>query len=127
MFYKIERLPDLPVILATWYEGFKFLEHGQAYVADLEACVKQITTPFFYVLDLSGMHSFSLDGLVVAANAGASGDLRRNPLNRGNIFISDADLIKLAAQGMNTESFGHLNIRIYASVDEALDYIRSQI
>lgn len=129
MVYQIQKLSDLPVILGTWHEGFKVMEVGDQYAREIRAAFDTTKTPAFYVLDMTDLQSITLDGLVKASNIGADSELGtlHHPMNLGTIFISDKVLIQLIAKGMDSDAFGHLNVKLFASLDEALAYVESQL
>jgi hypothetical protein len=128
MYYDVKRLPDAPVVIGTWYDGFKFVEQGLQYARETNALLSEQKTPVFYVLDLSMLHTVSIEGVLKSAESGANSATSnlRHPMNRGNIIVSKAALVKLAAKGMNTATFGNIDIKLFETLHEALEYVKRE-
>jgi hypothetical protein len=127
MFYNIEKLPDAPVIIGTWYEGFKFVEHGAQFDLDARALMDKQKTPIFYVLDLRQLHTISIEGIMEVAHTGAKvfTSAHRHPKNRGTIIVSKETIIKLAVKGVASAAFGNMNIRLFETLEEVMEYIKN--
>jgi hypothetical protein len=127
--FESRRLPDLPVIVGTWYNGFRFAEQGKAYSLEVHALLDAQTSPVYYILDMSRLENISFEGVMLAANQGARGNdpNLHHPMNCGTLFVSNAAIVQKVAEGMNTSTFGDLKIGIYASLDDALDVVRASI
>ncbi len=127
MYYDLRKLPDSPAIIGTWYEGFKFVEHGPQFGQEARALFDEQKEPVFYVLDLSQMHTISIEGMIEVAHTGSK-DLtsaHRHPMNRKTILISKESLVKLAVKGVSSVTFGNMNIGLFETLEEALDYIKN--
>ena len=129
MLYDIKKLPNLPVILATWYDGFSFTEHGKQYVQKLHALLDAQNSPAFYVVDLSQPSSLGFEELLTAANSGARGlgASFHHAMNCGTLIVSSDPLVLSMAPGMNSEIYGNVNMKIFDTLDEALAYVRRQM
>ncbi len=128
--FEIKVLPDLPAILGTWHDGFKFAEHGEQFSIEASALLDAQTSPVYYILDFSRLENPTMDGLVLAANRGARGAKPNlhHAMNRGTlIIIEGSPFSRLAAKGMNSNIFGNVKIRLFESLDEALDYVRAAV
>ena len=127
MYYHIQKLSDMPVVFATWYEGFQYAEHGQQYLHDIHELFDSQDAPVFYVLDMSQLHSISFEGMANAANSGTHGvsATLHHPMNRGTLFVSDLPIIKAAAKGLNSAVYGNVFVQVFATLNEALGCIGS--
>jgi hypothetical protein len=125
--YECRLLPDLPVILGTWKSGFKFAEHGKQFSLEVRTLLDAQTSPVYYMLDMSQLEEISIDGVILAANQGARGanPNLHHPMNCGNIFVSQAAVIHMTAKGMDSSAFGNVKVRLFATLEEALDYVRT--
>ena len=84
--------------------------------------------PIYYIYDLSEAQ-LNLAEVVIGANrgAGSSSSTLRHPIVKEVLVITRSSLIKLAAKGLNTEVFGFVPVSVFETLDEALEYARSQI
>ena len=128
-FYDLKKLPDLPVLLGTWYEGFKFVEQGEQYVREVHDLLGAQQSPVFYVLDFTPLHTMSIEGAMRSADSGARGPNPNlhHPMNCGNIFVSKAELVKMTAKGMRGPTYGNLDIKVFDTLDEALAYVEGEV
>lgn len=126
MFYDLQRLPHLPVIIGSWFEGFTFPAEGEQFMQELYAQFDALPAPVFYILDLSQLHTITFDGLVKAASSGAreANSPLHHPMNRGTIIVTDKAIIQTAAKGLNSAPFGNVDVKLVESLDEALNYVR---
>jgi hypothetical protein len=127
MYFDVKKVADAPVVLATWYEGFKFSEHGAQFSQETNAIFDEQQDPVFYVLDLSHLQTISIEGLTLVAHSGARvlTSTHRHPKNRETILVSKKDIVKLAVKGVASPVFGNMNIRLFETLEKALDYIRN--
>jgi hypothetical protein len=129
MNYEIKHLDDPPVVIGIWKEGFRYVENGPDYVREVHALWNSLTTPAFYILDLSRLDAVTFEGLVKAAYSGTRGSSAslHHPTNRGTIFVSSAVLVKAGAKGMDSEVYGNVHIDMFETLDQALAHVRSII
>jgi len=127
MYFDIKKIPDAPVVIGSWYEGFKFVEQGAQYDQEANAILDEQQDPVFYVIDMSQLTTISIDGIVEVARTGARVPTaaHRHPMNRETIIVSNKRIIKLAVKGMASAAFGYMNIRLFETLEEALDYINN--
>jgi hypothetical protein len=127
MYFDVKKMPDSPVLIGTWYDGFKFVEHGAQFDQEARAILDEQQDPVFYVLDLSHLHTISIDGIVQVAHTGAKvlTSAHRHPMNRETIFVSKANIVKMAVKGVASAAFGNMNIRLFETLKEALEYIKN--
>ena len=127
MYFDVKKLTDVPAVIGSWYEGFKFMEHGPQYSKKLNAVLDEQQEPVFYVLDLSELHTISVNGVMEVANTGAkvftSG--HHHALNRETVLVSQKNIVKLAVKGVASPAFGNMEIKLFETLDEALDYVKS--
>lgn len=126
MQFEVKKIPDLPVVLGQWFEGFKFVEHGAQYAKEANAMLDKQEAPVFYVIDLTQLKTISVEGVVEVANSGAKNlkSSHRHPMNRETIIISQEKIVKLAVKGASTAAFGNLRVQLFENLDEALDYAK---
>jgi hypothetical protein len=128
-FFDIKIPSDLPVIIGTWHTGFKFADHGEEYSREVGALLDAQTSPVYYIMDMNQLEDISVEGIVLSANRGARG---ANPnlhhaMNRGSIIVAKAAVLHLAAKGLDTSAFGNVKVKLFESVEDALDYVRAAV
>ncbi len=127
MYFDIKKMPGSPVVIGTWYDGFKFVEHGAQYAQEANAFLDEQQVPVFYIIDMSQLITISLEGIMEVAHTGANvlTSSHRHPMNRETILVSNKSIVKLAVKGMSSAAFGNMNIRLFETLEEALKYIKN--
>jgi hypothetical protein len=125
--FTIEVLPDEPIVLVTLYADFIIETDQEQTVVAVRAVLDSLDEPYFYLNDIQALAPVELDDVLVAAALVTQGDytIYHHPNIHESILISPNRLVKFTAQGMNTEPFGFVTIRIFDTLDEALAYARS--
>ena len=81
------------------------------------------------MIDLSQLQTISIEGIMEVAHSGAK-DLassHRHPMNRETILVSQETVVKLAVKGVASAAFGYMKIKLFETLDEALEYIKSNL
>ena len=127
--FDVKKHPDLPVIIGTWYEGFKFVRNGADFGEAANALLDEQTEPVFYIIDLSQLKTISIEGVTETANSGAKNQRSsyRHPMRKEMLIISDQRVVKMAVTGAKTATFGNLKVKHYETLDEALDYVKENV
>ena len=127
MYFDVKKMPDAPVVIGSWYEGFKFVEQGAQYDQEANAILDEQQDPVFYIIDMSQLITISIEGIVEVAHTGAKvlTSAHRHPMNRETILVSNKSIVKLAVKGMASAAFGYMNIRLFETLEEAQDYIKN--
>lgn len=126
--YKVEALPDVPVVLLSMFEQYSFATDDLEADKEIIACLDESDEPLFFIVDTT-RRPLSLDDVVHAANKDARGEdpLFHHPQMQGLIVVSPSDMVRLAAKGLTTVTFGNVNAKAFKFLDEALDYVRAQM
>lgn len=126
MKYDVKKLPDLPVVLGIWYEGFKFVNDGADYALAANAVLDEQSEPVFYIIDLSDLKTISVEGVTETANSGAQNmkSSYRHPMRKEMILVSQEKIVKMAVTGARTATFGNLKVKLFDTLDEALAYVK---
>lgn len=123
MAFTIRLHPDRPILSNTLGEK---LEPG-----DLEAMTIQTTAQLdaldrkvYFLIDMSQTR-MGFEDVMAGASAGARG--LNPPLHHPNviqpIMVTNDKLVRMAAQGINSPLFGHVNMLVVSTLEEALAYI----
>ena len=128
MNYKVEVLPDVPVVLLSMFEQYSFATDDLEADKEIIAILEESDEPMFFVVDTT-RRPLSLEDVIHAANKDARGEdpLFHHLKMRGLIVVTTSDMVRLAARGLNTITFGNVNARAFKTLDEALDYVRAQV
>lgn len=124
--YTTEKLPNEPVVLVTLHQGYDMLRdlpESSAVAIDL---LDQQPEPVFYIVDLREIE-IDMDVIVNGTNgaSGRQGSLYRHPMVGEVLFVSAQAFVSHVAAGLNTDAFGNVRARAFATLDEAFDYVRN--
>ena len=123
-----KQLPGEPIIVVTLSKEYDFIADADEGARAGLAVLDRLKHPVFWVVDFhitpNQEHSLNLDQLLVSSNAVTR--LWSDPRIRKVLLVTSDEIVRLAGRGMTSETFGNLPIEIFASLDEALRYARSQ-
>jgi hypothetical protein len=127
MSYLIDRIEDEPIVIITYGRDFESLTEMIPILMDGIIMVASIPGGAFVINDLTHV-DLILEEVILGANL-AHNDISpfANPQVLGNILVTTSDLIKLAATGLNSETFGFLHLPVFNTVVEAVEYARQSI
>jgi hypothetical protein len=127
MSYTIEKLPGDPIIVATTGEDFSISTEIDPLNVDLLKLLDAATEPIYYIVDVRTI-SISVSDAIYAATAVARTENApfRHPNMKHVIIVTESNLAKLSAKGLDSDVFGHLKVTVVESPDEAFAYVRSQ-
>ncbi|MBN1430310.1 MAG: hypothetical protein JXB07_18210 [Anaerolineae bacterium] len=118
-------MEDPPVYISTIPKGFNMSEDWAPSEAKLRETLDAHPEPLFYISDTREFR-LSLDDLIAIANIATRGQdpLWRHPKIRGVYIVSDLQLVEMAAKGLNNPIFGNTNIKVFDTVEKALEDIQ---
>jgi hypothetical protein len=121
-----EKLPDEPIVVVTIQGGYDVTTEAAQSIKDGIAFLDSLDEPVLYITDFSSAE-FGLTEMILGSNLAARGEnpIFRHPKVREIIYVTQSDLSKLAARGMDSEAFGNLKISVYGTLEEALAYARA--
>lgn len=128
MSYTVEKYEGEPIIVAMLHADFNLEKEAQASSQESIALLDAAPEPVYYISDSSQV-KFSTDETIKGTSFAARGE---NPVfHHPNIkqvlmVIGDNAMQAMTAAGMQTETFGNVNIKTFATLDEALTYARGQ-
>jgi hypothetical protein len=126
MSYDLERLPDDPVILFKGYKDFGAPnELGQA-VGDIMRLLDQQPEPVYLIQDERLHRTPNVEEMIIVGQALAweTRALYRHPMLAGVIIVTANEITQALYQGLNSEVFGHVQVELFDTPDEALAYVR---
>jgi len=125
--YVIEDHPTLPVMMTRFEEDFVFAENAVDYTVTVKKKLDSLSDPVYYLFDLTKWKVMSFAEMMQAAAQAARGKDSNfhHPMNRQTLIITQDTLVSKSAEGMQGAAYDNANIKIFESVDEALDYVRA--
>jgi len=127
MSYTIQLLNEEGILLGRWNEDFSFQDEIRVYNDEMYSLLESLTAPVYFV------HEFANPGLSMQdIMKGASIATReekstfQHPMIKQIIFVTTSKVMKVAAKGLNTMSFGNIEVAVFDTVDEALAFVRTQ-
>jgi hypothetical protein len=117
-------MEDLPIYISTVPKEFTMAEDWAPSEAKLREVLNAYPEPLFYIADTREL-KLSLDDLIAIANIAARGEdpLWRHPKIRGVYIISELRIVEMAAKGLNSPMFGNTSIKVFDTVEKALEDI----
>ena len=123
MCYHIEKLPGKPIIVAALKADFNIADDWEEFISEIMALLDDQPEPVFYISDLR-QASFNFNDLLAGTNLATRGSsaVLKHPNVRENLVITTSSMLKLAAKGLNSVTFGNIDVKVFDSVEEALAY-----
>lgn len=127
MLYTIEKLPEEPIIILV-HEGQQDPQEIDEAADEIVPLLDAQPEPVFLVLDIRGLAIRLEDMPAAAAKATrGSGAPLHHPNIRENLIVSSSGLVRLGAQGLRSATFGNVNVRVFETPEQAIDYCREKI
>jgi hypothetical protein len=127
MGYEIQKIADLPLVIVTFDEHFGAKEEMVAYLAEINALYDRQPAPVFLIADMSFL-SLDFDSLLNFVQLGVRADnaITKHRNNRDILLVTTSRFYQTVAKGLNSATFGHVNLLIYDSIEAAMNYVREQ-
>ena len=108
-------------LLAAFYSVIRQHIEGKVFL-------ESINEPMYWITDLRAV-AITMNSIMEGSSQGARGEepFWHHPLIIEMLFISDNKVIKVAAKGLNTVSFGNLSVKVFDTLEDALAYCRSHM
>ncbi len=123
MTYRIEVKPDAPIIVIRHDVGSHVVEYLADLGRDMLRLLDEQTEPVFVIADLSNV-AMDLDDHMQASDVSARDEhaMMHHPNVRENIFVGADPLVRMAAKGLESATFGLTRMAHFDTLDEALAY-----
>lgn len=127
--YHFEKLDGEPILLSTMYNTYEMSTDAKESVRATFDVLSKLDEPVYYILDWRNLNPLSMEDISVGAMsvALAENPLFKHPQILGLVFVTSSDILSLAARGLNSAVYGNIKIDVFATVDEALRYVRGKI
>jgi hypothetical protein len=126
MSFTVELFSDDPILLCTFHHDFNLSSELFALTEQCNAALDAASEPVYFITDTLA-YTFSVPDLFAATNAATKGAKPPffHPNVRKVIGITENKMMELAAKGMNSPAFGHVEVKIFSTLEEALAYCHS--
>ena len=127
MAYKIERFNDLPMILSIWDADFSVSNDLITYNTELATLLDAETHPVYHIVDMREVKMTFTD-VMSAIQIGVKGEqaTANHPNIRQIVVVTHSRMINMAAKGLNTMSFGNIDMAVFETVEDAVGYVRQK-
>jgi hypothetical protein len=124
MKYAIQQLDDVPAIMVTWYPNFNPQTDLETVTRDTVKVLEAQPSPVFFVANLLEAN-IDFEGMVLAASSTSrkAEGLFHHPKVREVVFVTTNRMVEMGAKGVDSQAFGFTKIRVFSSIEEALDYV----
>ncbi len=126
MSYTLEYRKDSSAVLMVLHADYDYATEMTKSTQEAMKLLDGLAKPAYYISDMSAVR-FTLEQTIEGTNAAARGDnplLHHRNIKQALMVVGDA-LQQMAVKGLTSETFGNTNIRIFATLQEALAYARA--
>lgn len=126
MTYTIELFSDEPILYCSFHHDFDFDNEISKLIDQSNAALDAVPEPVYLIADTLA-YQFSISDVITGASLTTRGEKPPffHPNVRKVIWVLDSKLMELTAKGLNSPAFGNLEIEVFSTLEEALDYCRS--
>jgi hypothetical protein len=127
MSFHIELHPSEPAIVFTLNPDYDLLNEIDLSTSTLiERISTQALYDRLYLINVFKL-KISVDEIVVGANRAARGQQSawHHPKLKQVVLVTQDETLRLAAAGMASKAFGNLSVPVFATLDEAMAYVRA--
>ena len=123
----LEKHPTLPIIIRRYDDSLDVSQVDPEILNQDSDLINAQNQKVYYLLDIRDLH-LGLDELLKAGNMASrkEGNLS-NPNIIETLVVVPNRLLEMAAQGLRTATFGHMRVRAFRSVEDALEYVQKQM
>lgn len=123
--FTIEQLPGEPIILASFQADWDTVRDTDAALAIVNQILSAAQSPMFYIVDVTIEPRFNLDDLMFVSQRITRGQnaIMQHPNLREHMLVTHNPVMQRYSKALP----GSVKARAFDTLDEALDYVRSQI
>lgn len=126
--YEFKTLPGEPIVVGTLFDSFSYQDDIQTVLDELTALLDAASEPIIYVNDLREFGMSMNDVIDVSSRvARGANAVLHHPNLKAYVIVTQKELFRLAARGLNSPIFGFTEISAFDTLDEALAFARSQV
>lgn len=123
----IKMMENDTALVVSLGDDFDFAKEGEEHVAQITNILDQQTEPIYYIVDVRKL-DVTFDDMLALINRVARGEnaLLHHPNIKEIINVISDSFQRAMSEGLDSEWFGNLKVKLVYSLDEGLDYIRSR-
>jgi hypothetical protein len=128
--FKIDKLPDEPIIVVAVIHPMDIKVDIGPYTDDLIRVLDESPEPLYEIMDARPVKlSFGelVNALAIATRSDDAKRINKHPKLGAWILVIDSDLLRIGANALGQDQYGGRNVPVFRTVDEALSYARQQI
>ncbi|HEC21369.1 MAG TPA: hypothetical protein ENI95_00470 [Chloroflexi bacterium] len=129
MTFSVKKLPGEPIIVGSYEKDFSIQRDLPDLLQEMGAAFDAVGGPFYHIGDLSNMSPPSFEDIMrgMAAVAWKEGSLLRHPDLVEIALVTPNPLLQKIGQAFEHRVYGGIPTKVFATLDEALEYIRTRI
>ena len=127
MSYTIDLQVEENILFGKWDSEFNFKEEIRIYNDQVRSLLDTLSEPIYFIMVFDGV-KLSVEDIISGANI-ATREERPTFLHKNIeqiIFVTTNRKLQMAAKGLNTVTFGNLNIHVVETLDTAVNYVQSK-
>jgi hypothetical protein len=120
-----KKLENESVVVVTLPKEYNLTTELPVQLPKYLSLLDAATEPLYWIVDARNS-PLSVEEIVFGASLVARGEhpLYHHRNIRQVIYVTSNKIMRLAAEGMQGDAFGHVNIKLFDDLDEALQYTR---
>lgn len=120
-----KKLPNEPIVIVTLPANYNLIAELPVVMPKYLQELESFQEPVFWIVDAREA-PFTVEDIVTGAELVSKGQhpLYKHPKIRQVIYITTSLMAKLAAEGMGSEQFGKIAIKLFDNLDLALEFAR---
>ena len=121
-----EQLPDEPIMIVTLPANYRMETDFQGASVQYQQVLDSAQEKVYWIVDTREW-LFDLEQLMLGATTVARGEgsIYHHPNIKQVLYVTTNEILPAAAKGLASDAFGHLDIKIFGSVDDAIAYARA--
>ena len=126
----VERMPEEPIIIATFVEPVDFrLETPPMFQQFIELRDTELEgySRYYTIIDTNGVKAGFSDIVFTLGETRAAREKRREDRPVTLILVGSGGLMELASKAMGQSQYGGYGMRLFTSLDDALESIREEL
>jgi hypothetical protein len=126
MSYRLERLPDEPIVVLTLLPDFSMRQDIRASSEEAALLIEQVAGDrIYFIYDLRDLRLNFSDVVTGLGQAAKATDMLKNPRIR-TIIVGSGALVEMGVKALSQEQYGGRPAPLFETVEEAIDYARQQ-
>ena len=122
---EFKKLDHEPIVIVTLPQQYDLAAELPTLLPKYISMLDAAPEPLYWIVDARNS-PLTVEEIITGASLVAKGQhpLYHHPNIRQVIYITSNSMMKLAAKGLNHAAFGHVNIKVFDSLDAALKFAR---